>query len=53
MSGEKSLEIQVKTLEKGMGTLVKAFKDLKASVKALEDKVDNKHIEEIKEIRGN
>jgi hypothetical protein len=53
MSGEKSLEIQVKTLEKGMGTLVKAFKNLKASVQALEDKVDNKHNEEIKGIREN
>ena len=33
----------------GLGTLVKAFNDLKASVKALEDKVDNTHKEEIKE----
>ena len=36
-----------------MGTLVKAFKNLKANVKALEDKVDNKINDEIKDIKKN
>ena len=31
MAGEKPVEIQVKTLEKGIGTIVKAFKELKAN----------------------
>ena len=53
MAGEKSLDIQVKTLEKGMGTLVRAFKELKENVKALEDKVENKYHEEVKEIKEN
>ena len=53
MAGEKILEFQLKSLEKGMGTLVKAFMDLKADVKALEDKVDNKLNDEIKDIRKN
>ena len=39
MTGAKALEIQVKTLEKGMGTLVRA----------LEDKVENKYKEEVME----
>ena len=43
MTGAKALEIQVKTLEKGMGTLVRA----------LEDKVENKYNEEVKEIMEN
>ena len=36
-----------------MGTLVRAFKDLRADVKALEDKVDNKINDEIKDIKKN
>jgi hypothetical protein len=40
MAGTNPVEIQVKTLEKGMGTIVKAFKELKANMKALEEKVD-------------
>ena len=35
MAAEKSLEMQVRSPERGMGTIVKACKD---SVKALEDK---------------
>ena len=48
MADKNSLESQVKNLEKGMGTIVKAFKDLKATVKALEEKVqkDVKALEE-------
>ena len=53
MKCENSLEFQLKSIEKGMGTLVKAFKDLKANVKALEDKVDNKINDEIKDIKKN
>ena len=53
MPSENSLEFQLKSIEKGMGTLVKAFKDLKANVKALEDKVDNKINDEIKDIKKN
>ena len=53
MTSEKSLEIQVKTLEKGMGTLVRAFKELKENVKALEDKVENKYHEEVNGIKEN
>ena len=53
MTGEKSLEIQVKTLEKGMGTLIRAFKELKENVKALEDKVENKYNEEVMEMKEN
>ena len=53
MASENSLEFQLKSIEKGMGTLVKAFKDLKANVKALEDKVDNKINDEIKDIKKN
>ena len=43
MTGAKALEIQVKTLENGMGTWVRA----------LEDKVENKYNEEVKEIMEN
>ena len=53
MAGEKSLEIQVRTLERGMGTIVKAFQELKDSVKALEEKVDKTQTEEEKEIMKN
>ena len=47
MAGEKSLEMQVRSLERGMGTIVKAFKELKDSVKALEEKVDKTQNEEV------
>ena len=53
MAAEKSLEIQVRSLERGMGTIVKAFKELKDSVKALEDKVDKTQNQEVKEIMEN
>ena len=53
MADKNSIEFQVKNLEKGMGTIVKAFKDLKASVKALEDKIDNAQNEEVREILRN
>ena len=43
MASENSLEFQVKSIEKGMGTLVKA----------LEDKLDNKFNDEIKHIKKN
>ena len=36
-----------------MGTIVKAFKELKDSVKALEDKVDKTQNQEVKEIMEN
>lgn len=44
------LELQVKELGKSMVTIVKALKDLKASVKALEDKTPKSHDEDIKEL---
>ena len=51
MAGEKSLEMQVRSLERGMergmGTTVKAFKELKDSVKALGGKVDKTQNEEV------
>ena len=53
MADKTSLESQVKNLEKGMGTIVKAFKDLKTSVKALEDKIENAQNEEVREILRN
>ena len=53
MAGEKSLEMQVRSLERGMGTTVKAFKELKDSVKALEEKVQKDHNEELREIMMN
>ena len=40
MADKTSLENQVNNLEKAMGTMVKAFKDLKGIVKELEDKLD-------------
>ena len=42
--------MQVKDLEKTLVTIVKAFKDLKASVKALEEKSTKSHDEEIQEL---
>ena len=53
MASENSLEGQLKTLERSMGTLVKAFKELKSNVKALEDKVDKSINGEVIEIKRN
>ena len=53
MASENSMEGQLKTLERGMGTLVKAFKELKSNVKALEDKVDKSLNGEVIEIKKN
>ena len=51
MSGKlESLELQVKALEKGMGVMVKAFKEIKASMNKLEEKVDKTLNAEIQEI---
>ena len=51
MSGKlESLELQVKAIEKGMGVMVKAFKEIKASMNKLEEKVDKTLNAEIQEI---
>ena len=50
MGNKIPLELQVKELGKSMVTIVKALKDLKASVKALEDKTPKSHDEDIKEL---
>ena len=42
--------MQVKELEKSLVTIVKAFKDLKSSVNALEEKSNKSHEEDIKEL---
>ena len=44
------LELQIKGLEKNMGTIVKALKDLKASFTALEEKVHKSQNEEIQHL---
>ena len=50
MGDKVPLEMQVKELEKSLVTIVKAFKDLKASVKALEEKSTKSHDEDIQEL---
>ena len=50
MGDKIPLEMQVKDLEKTLVTIVKAFKDLKASVKVLEEKSTKSHDEEIQEL---
>ena len=52
ISDQKMVE-QVKSLEKSMCTLVKAFKELKSTVTILEDKVNQPKNKEIQEIREN
>ena len=51
MSGKlESLELQVKALGKGMGVMVKALKEIKASMNKLQEKVDKTQNAEITEI---
>ena len=50
MAGKTSLERRIKTIEKHMGTLVKAFKEIKSNLKAVEEKSDDPVSSEIKEI---
>ena len=50
MADKSSLEMQVKSLENAMGAIVKAFKDLKSHVKALEEKVEKDKDQEIRDI---
>ena len=50
MDGKSSLELQVKGLEKSMVTIVKAVKEIKATVDKLEEKVNKNQRDEIKEI---
>ena len=44
------VEVQIKDLEKTMGTIVRALKELKASVKVLEEKENRSQSDEIQEI---
>ena len=44
------MELQIKGLEKNMGTIVKALKDIKASLTALEEKVNKSQNEEIQHL---
>ena len=53
MGDKNSLILQVKSLEKNMVTVVKAIKDLKATVNALEAKSSKSENKEIQEIREN
>ena len=53
MADENSLALKVASLEKSMGTVVKALKQLGASVKLLEEKLVPNHEEEIREIKKN
>ena len=50
MTEKVSLELQVRALEKNMGLIVKAFKEFKVSMDALEKKVDKHQEEEIQEL---
>jgi hypothetical protein len=50
---KKSLGSQVKSLEKAFGTIVKAFKELIANIKSLEDKVEKNWNKEVQEIMRN
>ena len=51
MADESSLTLKVMSLEKSMGTIVKVMKELRTSVKILEDKIVADHDEENKGIR--
>ena len=50
MADKSSMELRIKGLEKSMGTMVKAFKELKAGMDALEKKVNKNQEEEIQEL---
>jgi hypothetical protein len=51
MADESSLTLKVMSLEKGMGAIVKVMKELRTSVKLLEEKIVADHNEEIKGIK--
>ena len=51
MADESSLTLKVMSLEKSMETIVKVMKEIRTSVKLLEDKIVADHDEEIKGIR--
>jgi uncharacterized protein YlxW (UPF0749 family) len=48
MTDKTPLEMQVKKLENSLVNIAKAFKDLQSSVKALEEKSNKSHEEDIK-----
>ena len=50
MADKVAMELKIKGLEKSMGTMVKMFKEFKASMDALEKKVNKNHEEEIQEL---
>ena len=50
MTEKVTLELQIRALEKNMGTIVKAFKEFKVSMDVLEKKVNKHHEEEIQEL---
>ena len=50
MVGNKALEERVHTLEKSMGTVVKALKEIKTEIKQLVDNGHKQHSDEIEEI---
>ena len=50
MADNIPVEVQIKDLEKTMGTIVRALKELKASVKVLEEKENRSQSDEIQEI---
>ena len=50
MGDKIQLELQVKSLEKSMVTILKAVKEIKSSVVKLEEKVDTTRNDEIQEI---
>ena len=50
MAGKPPMEVQIKDLEKTMVTIVRDMKDIKASVKALEEKGNKSHNKDIQEI---
>ena len=56
MAGKTSLELNIKGLEQSFGTIVKAFKDMRASMNMMEEKlkqIQNEKVEEIIETQKN